>query len=104
MGMISWTAVLSGFLLVACGGGGGGTTGTQKVVGAASAGAGPATYHDGALPTPAGALTVTVPALGMGINGGTSSFEITASADIVTIYAAVDGQTGYWSIPVPAGS
>jgi len=95
---------MAAFLLTACGGGGGGVSGTQKVVGTASAGGGPATYHDGALPTPAGALTVTVPAVGMGINGGTSSFEITASADIVTIYAAVDGQTGYWAIPVPAGS
>jgi len=105
MRITTWTAVLAGFLLAACGGGGGGATGTQKVVGAASvAGGGPATYHDGALPAAAGALTVTVPAAGMGINGGTSSFEITASAEIVTIYAAVDGQTGYWAIPVPAGS
>ena len=40
----------------------------------------------------------------MGSNGGTSSFEITASANIITIYAAVSGQTGYWEIPVPAGS
>jgi len=105
MRTISRSAVLAAIFLAACGGGGGGgTTGTQKVVGGASAGAGAATYHDGALPAPAGALSVTVPALGMGINGGTSSFEITAAAEIVTIYAAVAGQTGYWSIPVPVGS
>ena len=99
-------AVLAACFLVACGGSsGGGATGTQKVVGGASVmGGAAATYKDGPLPTPAGALTVTVPAAGMGINGGTSSFEITASAAIVTIYAAVAGQTGYWSIPVPAGS
>lgn len=104
MRTISGMAVLGAIFLAACGGGGSGATGTQKVVGGASAGAGAASYHDGALPTPAGALTVTVPALGMGINGGTSSFEITASANIVTIYAAVSGQTGYWSIPVPPDS
>jgi len=97
---------LATIFLAACGGGGGGgATGTQKVVGGASVmGGAPATYHDGALPAPAGALTVTVPAASMGINGGTSSFEITASANIVTIYAAVAGQAGYWEIPVPAGS
>jgi len=106
MRTISWTAVLAAVFLAACGGGGGGgASGTQKVVGGASVeGGGAATYHDGALPAPAGALAVTIPATGMGINGGTSSFEITASAEIVTIYAAVAGQTGYWSIPVPAGS
>lgn len=104
MRTISGAAVLTVVFLAACGGGGSGATGTQKVLGGASAGAGPAVYHDGALPTPAGALTVSVPALGMGINGGTSSFEITASAAIVAIFAAVSGQTGYWSIPVPAGS
>lgn len=104
MRIFSWTAVLAACFLTACGGGGGAGS-TPKVVGGASvAGGAPATYHDGALPAPAGALTVTVPVAGMGINGGTSSFEITASAEIVTIYAAVDGQTGYWSIPVPPGS
>jgi len=103
MRIISGTVFLAALFLAACGGGGG-ATGTQKVVGGASADAGPATYHDGALPAPVGALTVTVPTAGMGINGGTSSFEITASAEIVTIYAAVAGQTGYWAIPVAAGS
>ena len=103
--MISGTAILAACFFAACGGGGGaGATGTQGVVGAASAGAGQATYHAGALPAASGALTVTVPTLAMGINGGTSSFEITASATIVTIYASVQGQTGYWSIPVPPGT
>ncbi len=102
---IFWTMILAASCLAACGSsGGGGPSGTQKVTGGANAGAGPATYHAGALPTPTGALAVTVPAVAMGINGGTSSFEITASSTIVTIYASVQGQTGYWSIPVPPDS
>jgi len=99
--------ILAACFLAACGGGGGkGATGTQGVVGGASAGpgAGQATYHEGALPAPSGVLTVSVPTSAMGINGGSSSFEITASATIVTIYASVQGQTGYWSIPVPPDS
>jgi len=96
--------ILAACLLTACGGGGGGGSGATGAVGAASAGAGPATFHTGALPAATGALTVSVPATGMGINGGTSSFEITASAVIVTVYASVEGQSGYWEIPVPPGS
>jgi hypothetical protein len=92
--------------LGACGGGSssGGTNDARSVIGGASGGGDPATFHPGALPAPQGSLSVTVPTSATGINGGTSSFDISGSAVIVTVYVSVSGQTGYWSIPVPAGN
>jgi hypothetical protein len=90
----------------ACGGGSSGSNDARQIVGGASGGTGaaPATFHAGSLPAPHGTVTATAPNPAMGINGGSTNFELTASGTIVTVYVSVDGESGYWEIPVPAGT
>jgi len=63
-----------------------------------------ATYHDGPLPTPVGALDVTVPSEATAINGGSTMINVVSTSEIVTVYVSIEGSDGYWEVTVPAGS
>ena len=101
----SWAVVLVllGACGAACGGGDRARTDTQ-LTGARGPDGVAATYHAGALPAPHGALTITLPAAGTAINGGSAMVSVTASGDIVKVYVAIAGADGYWELLVPAGT
>jgi len=102
--MAWWSGMLAMCAMAACGGSSGGGNNAQQIVSGASGGGAAALFHTGSLPSPQGTITVTVPTTGMGINGGSTSFEISATSEIVTVYVAVQGQSGYWEIPIPTGT
>jgi hypothetical protein len=88
---------------IACGGGERTATNTQ-VTGARGPDGVAATYHAGPLPAPQGALTITVPASGTAINGGSTMITVSATSEITSVYVAIEGADGYWEIQVPAGT
>jgi hypothetical protein len=106
------TFVVALCTVAACGGGGGGAqdaaaggNSTQsEVTGVRTVTGTPATFTPGALPAPHGSLTVSVPATGNVINGGSTQITVAASGDIVTVYVSVAGKDGYYQLSVPAGS
>ena len=105
----SWPSILVVVSLMsvgACGGGGGGEGGSRDTVsGVVGPDGAAATYRAGALPTPQGTLTVTVPPTGSGINGGSVMVTVDAgTTPIVTIYIGVEGEDGHWVVTVPPGA
>lgn len=112
-GLLAFVVIVLGASSGCGGGGAGGAGGTgggstastrSEVTGVSTVDGTPATFHPGALPTPHGALTVTVPASGSVINGGSTQITVTASSDIITVYVSVEGADGYYTLTVPAGS
>lgn len=99
-----WIGMVALSAVAACGGSSGGGNNAQQILSGASGGGDAATFHAGSLPAPHGTIALTVPTTGMAINGGSTNFEISSTSDIVTVYVSVQGQTGYWEIPIPAGS
>jgi hypothetical protein len=103
-----WTIAVTAALCAgfACGGGGGkNNAGTRaQVTGVQGPDGADATYHMGALPPPMGTLTVYLPSTATAINGGSTMITVEATAPIVKIYVAIQGQDGYWEVTVPAGA
>src|SRR6185295_5550426 len=102
---LAFACLTSLVLLVAsCGSSGHPASHGNNVAGVRTAAGALGTFHAGALPTPHGTLTVTAPSTGSAINGGSTQVTIVATAEIIKVYVAVDGQDGYWEITLPAGS
>src|SRR5262245_43748320 len=107
MTKMTWSVsvVTIALLIGACGSGSGGGGANATVSGVVGPDGTAATYHAGMLPEPKGSLTATVPSTASGINGGSVMVVVDAGGTtIVKIYVGVDGQDGYWEVPVPAGS
>ncbi|HEY7371171.1 MAG TPA: hypothetical protein VIF57_03265 [Polyangia bacterium] len=102
------TLVAIGFLTMSagCGGGGGGGGGTtrDRVTGVRGPDGAAATYHAGDMPPAVGAVQVTLPDSATAINGGSTMISVQSSSDIIAIYVAIDGQSGYWEVTVSAGT
>jgi len=87
---------------IGCGGGSrsGGTR--DQVTGVRGPDGAAATYHDGALPTPMGAVVATVPDAATAINGGSTMITVSSTSTIVKVYVSINGESGYWEVTVPA--
>ena len=101
-----WTIAVAAALCTgfACGGGSRSSGTREQVTGVQGPDGAAATYHMGALPTPVGDVTVTVPSTTNAINGGSTMITVEADSTIVKIYVAIQGEDGYWEVTVPAGS